>query len=246
MMTLPAPTDDEHDNEPSVEELVRARLIRRAEDWITTLRTSRASVPQVRTVRTRVAAAKELVGLVAERLETVHELAYDRTKAASAQQERVRGGARDYALDTNGDPRARELYRATALELVQLLEVLSIAAHELVTFTRSGEIDTVAGRRARAVAPDEILAALAAAERRAARGEGARPSEDQPMVRTPAVADLQARIRSLENVIAKTIPRLKGEERGRLTTAEVMEHRLAVDGYNARRESRGKPAVATS
>lgn len=230
------------DDKPSIEELVRARLIDRVEELLDDLKAGKARrTPQVRTVRNQVKATSSLLEFVGERLDVVYDLAYDRGKAA--ERLAVRGGDRDYALDTNGDPKARELYKAVSVDLANMLEVLTISAHEMASWLKDGEVD-FRRRSGRTLTADEVLEVRAAGARRAERGEGTLPPDEQPAVKEPSRADLEAEVRTLEGIIGKVHPTLRydpgsqHDERLHLTGGEVARHREAVDAHERRVASR--------
>lgn len=220
---------------------IHQRIIRRAERTLDELRTRRFTgrAPDIRTVDNRLDAAIELLRIVRSQLHELHALANDRPRAA--ERLNVRQTRTDYSLDTHGDPRARELYRQIALELIALIEVNTVAAHTMTSWLRTGEVDTQSRRGAQAITGEEFIAVLAAQARRLERGEGEAPLVTQPTHRQATDADaLRATIRDLEAVLGKTLPRLTSPQRGRLTPAEQIAHRRAIDAYKQRREARKK------
>jgi hypothetical protein len=219
--------DDEQRETP--EEVLQRQLLARAHKVVATIEDRRVrSAPQLRVVTREVKAAQAMLGLVLDHLGVVHELAYDRVKAADRL--KVMGGTHDYALDTNGDPKARELYTQVAYETEDLIRLLAVAAHELVAFMKTPEPAGLHRRRrvGDECAPADVVVALEARERRIARGEGTAPLVSQPTVKTPTLAEVTAELKHLRAAVAKTHPRLTNAERGRLTTIEQLAWRTAV------------------
>lgn len=91
--------------------------------------------PRIDTLRNQLAATTRLLELVNAGLHTLHTLAYDRT---AADEIRVRGGQPDYALDTNGDPRARDAYRHLARAIDDTCVRLTFATHEAINILNAG------------------------------------------------------------------------------------------------------------
>lgn len=206
----------------------RRRAIERAQRALerVTERPPRQAPPDVRTMRRRLAATRELLTLVGDHLELLHDLAHDRTRAA--ERLRVLGGDRDYALDNHGDPKARALYQQLCWEVLDMIDDGSIAANEIIVWAKTGQ---PASRRRRAsdAAPEDVIAAIEARDRRVARGEGAAPVELQPLPKGPTSAELLAEVSSLRGAIAKLHPtRLAKTERSRLTTLEAAAWERAV------------------
>ena len=126
------------------------------------------TAPRIDSVRRDINDAITSLRFLADNLEDVHALAYNRHRAA--QEAKVRGGTRDYALDTHGDPEARRLYTDTA----RIAEKIIDEAIGMATDVRSWLTEGKGGSRKDATADcstDEIIAALDARRRRKARGE---------------------------------------------------------------------------
>jgi hypothetical protein len=87
------------------------------------------SAPRIDTFRRTMDAVVERLAELRPDIEDVHDLAYNRTKAAAY--DRVNGGDRDYALDTHGDMIARDLYIDVAAQLVGLGRGVERAAKKL-------------------------------------------------------------------------------------------------------------------
>lgn len=224
---------------PTPEQQIHQKILRRAEKVLDDIRARRFTgrAPDIRTVDNRLDAATALIALVRDQLHELHTLGNDRPRASerlNVQQTRT-----DYALDSHGDPRARELYRQVALELVSLIELMSVAAHTMQRWLRNGEIDTTRRRGSTVITSDEFLEALAAQQRRADRGETDRALVDQPTRKHATdIATLERHVRDLEGVVGKNLPRLTSEQRGQLTTAEQMAHRKAVTAHRDRKARR--------
>jgi hypothetical protein len=150
-----------------------------------------ATTPRVDSTRNRIAATATLLGDVLPHIDDLHALAYDR--AAARRDAVVAGGSRDYALDTHGDPNARQAYKHLALATVDACEILAEAAHDALVLFRTGDHDHNAAGR---VTEEELALALVAKARRIARGE----AESIPVGAQPH-ADLTARV--LQRVIAE-------------------------------------------
>lgn len=189
-------------------------------------RPPRERPPRIEVIHRRLKAAIAMLELVGTHLDTLRDLAYDRSKAA--ERVRVRGGDPDYALDTNGDPRARELYQQAAWEILDLIEDGTVVAHDLVKWMSTGE---QAPRRRTAVdaSPEDIVIAIEAQDRRLARGEGTPPTEAQPKPKGPTQAELEQELSALRRAVAKLHgPRLTRADRNRLTTLEAKAWEKAV------------------
>lgn len=225
--------DHSDDQVPTPEENLHEAFVGKLERHLAVIRANPpgGKLPQLRVFQARLKATTTLLTVAGERLGHLHELAYDRTKAA--ERVPVRGGSRDYALDTNGDPKARELYRQVMLELLTVMEFCTLASHDMVKFIQGGE---VTHRRLQGSATNrEVLDALAYGQRRAERGERDTPVEDQPTVSGPlSVGDAVERMKRLQDVVAKIQPSLSLQEREALVPLEVTAHQRAVDAHELR------------
>lgn len=76
------------------------------------------SAPRIDTFRNLIASLVDKLQELDPDIADLHDLAYNRHRAAN--EAKVKGGTRDYALDTHGDLRARDLYTKTAARLVGL------------------------------------------------------------------------------------------------------------------------------
>lgn len=133
--------------------------------------------PRMDTVRNRVNGALALLRVVADELEDLHVLAYERARAVS--EAKVSGGTRDYALDTHGDPRARDAYRHLSRVMTGwrdadgerhegVCDMIDDAANEVITILRqAGHGEKGSGR----IGPVEMAALLQSQARRTKRGE---------------------------------------------------------------------------
>jgi hypothetical protein len=149
------------------------------------------TTPRVDSTRNRLAATATLLADVQPHLEDLHALAYDR---AVARREAVNGGSRDYALDTHGDPRARQAYKHLALATVDACEILAEAAHDAIRLLKAGDHDHTKSKDQ--ISEEDLALALAAKATRIARGEvESIPRNAQPK------ADMTARV--LQRVIAE-------------------------------------------
>jgi hypothetical protein len=151
--------------------------------------------PRIDTMRNRIDATISLLAMARDELEDLHVLAYERHTAAS--DAKVSGGARDYALDTHGDLRARDAYRRLGDAivggpgLVGVCDLLAGAAHDMTRVLRVGQIGRNPSRRVSAL---ELAEALEAQAIRVKRGEYTPVRvEKQPDLKrvSRAVADLR-------------------------------------------------------
>lgn len=122
---------------------------------------------RIDTLRNRVTSTVGLLLLLAEELEDLHVLAYNRP--ASVGEERVKGGSRDFALDTHGDPKARDAFRDLNRVTLDLAELATIAAHDAVKVLTAGEVSTKGTRRSIKFA--ELADKIRAQAERVKRGE---------------------------------------------------------------------------
>lgn len=119
--------------------------------------------PRIDTLRNRITATRELLTTIHDELEDLHVLAYDRQAAAA--EAPVRGGQRDWALDTHGNPHARTAYRALAEATINACAQLAEASHNAIRILRDHQPgDTPRTRRL--ITTDELVTALAAQARR--------------------------------------------------------------------------------
>lgn len=129
------------------------------------------TAPRIDTVRRDTNRAIHQLAEALEHLTDLHDLAYDRAHAATAQ--RVAGGTTDYALDTHGDPHARNAYT----HLAQALQAIADATQRALTTARThfdhGTIDQRRDTTADATT-HEIIAAIANRARHT-------PIETQPL-----------------------------------------------------------------
>lgn len=148
--------------------------------------------PQINTLRRRLAATRELLQLVEEELEDLHVLAYDRPTAR--REAAVAGGTVDYALDTHGDPRARDAYRHLGQITVDACDQLADAAHEAIVLLRARD-DSSRPRTRRTIRAEELAGAIEAKAKRVERGEY------EPVRRYPQ-PDRDETLRSLRSELA--------------------------------------------
>lgn len=191
---------------------------------------------RIDTFRNRLAGTRGLLALTEQHLDDLYVLAYDRHRAGQAQ--RVAGGERDYALDTHGDPKARELWQRTALKVLDAAEDLTVVLHEVTNYFNPGRIST--RRDSTADAPiSELIEAMAARQRRRDRGEY-QPATliDQPTPTEPA--STTAELDLLRNAVRKTHPQI--DDHSRLTPAERDAVRRAIDPNFTRSKKRNRKA----
>lgn len=126
------------------------------------------SAPRIDMVRRDIKDAIAGLQYLADNLEDVHTLAYNRHKAG--QQDKVRGGSRDYALDTHGDPIARGLYEDTWRTATKLIDETLDLTVDLRSFLTGGKGGSRNDRTADCGA-DEVIAQIEHRRRRRLRGE---------------------------------------------------------------------------
>lgn len=142
------------------------------------------SAPRIDTFRNDIADAIKLLRFLSDQVEDVHVLATNRHKAAAS--DRVRGGSRDYALDSHGDSDARELYTDAAKLVNRMVDDIRDQDTALRAYlTTAGKADKT--RTAARTSADEVLAAIDARRRRKARGE----YEPVPLAKQPTVIPAQ-------------------------------------------------------
>lgn len=129
---------------------------------------TRESAPRIDVFRRTMLAVIDRLAELGPDVEDVHDLAYNRNRAAN--QAKVSGGSRDYALDTHGDMEARRLYTEVAAELLGVARSAESALKKLRTHLNSEERAIRYDGTANVTAL-ELLQARTARARRAARGE---------------------------------------------------------------------------
>jgi len=187
--------------------------------------------PRIDTVRNRITATRQVLAAIHDELEDLHVLAYDRRAAAA--EAPVRGGQRDWALDTHGDPHARSAYRLLAEATIGACAQLAEASHNAIRILRDHQPgDTPRTRRL--ITTDELVTALAAQARRQTNRTSYQPTRAIPQ---PEYAEV---LRAAERVI---------KERDQLRDrCEKLEARLALyepdDERPRRRRLRRKRTAA--
>lgn len=177
--------------------------------------------PRIDTVRNRADATRQLLGTIIDELDDLHVLAYDRVTAA--RELAVKGGERDWALDTHGDPRARAAYRQLAESTIGACTNLAEASHNAIALLRaSNPGDTPRTRRI--IATDELIEALCAQARR-----------DERHDYTPHRAQPQPEIDGVKH----TLDRIIRERNEAIARADKLEKRLAqYEPVTSRRQRR--------
>lgn len=177
--------------------------------------------PRIDTLRNRIEATQSLLTTVLEELEDLHVLAYER--AVVSREAKVSGGERDYALDTHGDPKVREAYRALGdvivgdklivddKEVLSVCDLLAVAAHDVIRILRNGERNGRLPRRR--INAEEHALALENQTIRLARGEY-----------TPVRREPQPEAQLVE----PTVRRIVAERDGEKTRADRATRRLHV------------------
>ena len=124
------------------------------------------SDPRIDSLRNQIDRTNAALQRLRPMLDDLHVLAYDRQAARMA--ERVNGGDRSYALDTNGDMIAREHLRTLKSILSAACADIEQACFNTLAHMDQGHITPTTTRAANA---DDVKAALEAQQRRTARGE---------------------------------------------------------------------------
>lgn len=172
------------------------------------------SAPRIDTFRNTLDATILRLAELWDETHDIHDLAYNRTRAAD--EARVNGGSRDFALDTNGDMVARRLYIDVARDVVEHAGVVEDSIGRIRSHLTSGSAVSTYDRSA-AVPRHEVAAAITAAGRRRQRGEFsphliARPA---PLAYIEPTVELE----NLRAAVRKMAPGQK-PDRSRLTPAE--------------------------
>lgn len=156
------------------------------------------NAPRIDTYRRETDDAISLLRWLAGQITDLHDLAYSRHRGGG---ERVRGGSSDYALDTHGDPQARDLYHDAASKVIHLVDELVKVEKDVRSYlTQHGT--TSRGEPAAATTPDEVIRQVHARRRRMARGE----YEPMPIAKQPSVfpsVDWQAEVEALRSAVRK-------------------------------------------
>lgn len=131
---------------------------------------------RIDTLRNQLGATAELLTVTSPLLTELHFLAYERHRGQ--QDETVRGGTRDYALDNHGNPDARAAYQALGEAVDTACTNLALALHDSVKPLRQG--GNRGNQSRRLISVGDLGVALAAQARRISRGEGLPPHLVQP------------------------------------------------------------------
>lgn len=192
------------------------------------------SAPRIDTTRNMLDGLILLLAEFRAEVHDIHDLAYNRPRAAD--EAKVAGGSRDYALDTNGDMIARRLYIHAATTLVRVEGPVSDAIAKIRSHLTAG--GSVSGYDKTRTAPKaEVAAAIRAAERRRGRARTT-PVETEPhhlIAHQPPLAyqEPTEELDNLRSALRKTVGRAK-PDRSRLTPAEQDAWRRAVAGEQAK------------
>lgn len=160
---------------------------------------------RIDTARNQVGDARELLNRVLVELDDLHVLAYERL-TASEDRVHVRGGSRDYALDTHGDPRVRDAYRVFSDAIGHAAQDITDAALGLLKHLSVGE--TAALRTPRTVTAAEHALLIAARGRRISRGEYAPRRNEHQAGTDEALQASAAEVMRLEREVARLERRL--------------------------------------
>lgn len=192
---------------------------------------------RIDTFRNKLAATRALLDKVEDHLVDLHTLAYSRHAAQQA--DKVRGGQRDYALDTHGDPKARELWGRLTLKVMDATEDLAVAAHDTLGYLTRGPSPATRRDTTADITSDELIEALEAQARRRQAGEYTPTATAiQP---PPRKTNTSAELEALQRAVAKTVrhSHRTGNKlrppKGQLTPAEQDAWRRAVGDPTSRR-----------
>lgn len=157
------------------------------------------TTPRIDTYRRESDDAISLLRWLSGQIADLHDLAYIRHRKGGT--EKVRGGSRDYALDTHGDPRARALYQDAARKVIDLVDELVQVEKQVRSYlTEEGSNST--GDAGAATSTDEVVRQIKARRRRMARGE----YEPLPIAKQPVVVasvDWQTEVEVLRSAVRK-------------------------------------------
>lgn len=143
-------------------------------------------------VRNQAHAAIELLHTTLRHLNDLHTLAYDRPSAA--ERLAIRGGERDYALDTHGDPHARDLLRQGMRITDTTCADLARWAHDIAAYLNDGE--RTHRRTTPTATATDVNDALDAQARRRQRGDYT-PQRTAPQPTDTLLAELRELRRQL-------------------------------------------------
>jgi hypothetical protein len=161
---------------------------------------------RIDTLRRQLAGTRTLLHDLELHLDDLHQLAYERHTTDRLP---VTGGTRDYALDTHGDPTARDAYRDLGDTTATTLENLAVALHTAATVLKAGGNR---GNQSRThVTRSEHADLLAAQAERLAAGDTSSVRNEQ--LAQPgyaeALGDLQARLTAHEKINQRLVKRLR-------------------------------------
>lgn len=157
------------------------------------------TTPRIDTFRREASDAVSLLRWLSSQIADLHDLAYIRHSNGAG--ERTHGGSRDWALDTHGDPIARDLYRDAATKVIDLVDELIDTEKAVRSYlTKRGSNST--GDPAAGTTTDEVIRQIKARRRRMARGE----YEPMPIAQQPIVMptqDWQTEVEVLRSAVRK-------------------------------------------
>lgn len=180
------------------------------------------SAPRIDTTRNMVDSLILLLADFRDEVHDINDLAYNRNRAA--EEARVAGGSRDYALDSHGDMIARRLYTHAVVQMVKATNPIDDAIKAIRGHITAG--GSVSGFDKSKTAPKaEVAAAINAAKRRRRRGD----TSHHLVASQPHLDYLEptAELDNLRNALIKMARGVK-PDRSRLTPGEVDAWRRAV------------------
>lgn len=122
---------------------------------------------RVDTVRNQLAGTQTLLGDIRLELDDLHSIAWERSRTSD--DPKVRGGTRDYALDTHGNPTARHALDILKEATARACQDLALALHEAGHVLRKGDDPGNTSRTL--ITHAELADALAAQANRIAEGQ---------------------------------------------------------------------------
>ena len=153
---------------------------------------------RIDTLRNTLAGTRQLLAMVGEELDDLHLLAYERA-TAKTEEAHVKGGSRDYALDTHGDPKARDAYRRLGDVTADACARIDAAINDALKLLRAGDTPVKTQRKLRLV---ELGEAIEAQARRIRRGDYSAvrrgPQPDELRAKDELTADRDRLIRELK------------------------------------------------
>lgn len=195
------------------------------------------TAPRIDTVRKQLNAYITELANALEHIDDLHAIGWYR-HASHAERERVASSSGDFALDNNGDPRARAAYEALATGILTAHR----AAHDAITGAMAiFDTGLIRARRDQTadVSAPELVSALARQAKRRTTGEyGSAPTIDQPTTaaarRLLDTERLTKELEDLRNAVRKSKIR---PDKSRLTPSELTAWQTATGTHDKRKKA---------